>query len=1159
MISITQYRAAIGCWYLKICSGYSSSHKTSINSHCSHFQVYFIYIQLLCLCLSLETEFNSALYLCFLLLVASGDIHPNPGPTPLNSEIGLCHLNARSLLKSGRLEEMYLELCCLHRFDIIGVSESHLSQEIPDLDINIQNYTIYRQDRNRHGGGTALYIHDRFTSVRRPDLELPNIELLWVELKFYNHSVLVGVCYRPPNQCAADVDAFIDNLNNSLSSIVGGRNQSVILLGDFNDRCHVWDSDHSDSEIGLKLVNLVRSHNMFQLINKPTRNNNLLDLLITDSPGYFLVADTLPPIDNLDHSIIYGTLNLTPPKIPSYKRKVWQYDRGNWLLLNNLFLLTDWDALFSSSPYLNDLTTRITHFIIDTAETCIPTRLVTIRPRDKPGMTSEVRRLFKIAKRMHKRARHTCDPVHIEIFRNARRDAKSSFRKARSKFFNDISEKLLNPTTNNKAYWKLNKLVYGDKTCKSIPDLLDGTSLKTDSWDKAMLFNKFFSEQCSLPDGSDADPLPTFSPVTESSLSSITTTAEEVRKLLRNLNVSKASGPDGISNRILRGCADTLCYPLSRLFNLSLQTGVFPHCWKLSNIVPIHKKNDRQVVSNYRPVSLLCTISKVLERIVHSRLYTYCSENNLLTEKNSGFKPVDSTVNQLTSITHRIYQALDNKQDACLVFLDISKAFDRVWHRGLVFKLRQFGVNGTLLNWFSSYLNNRSQQVIINGTTSEPLFITAGVPQGSILGPLLFLIYINDLVEGIQCDVNMFADDTFLFDTYTDPLLSSVRINQDLNTILRWGNIWKVMFNALKTYYMLISRKQQPSHYPNPTFNNIPIEKTECHKHLGLYFTSNFSWSEHINRTIVKASKRLHLMNSVRLLLPRRSLCSLYKTMILPILEYCNVIYDNCTLRDSLALDNVQRRAALICTGAYRHTSNESLLAELGWQPLYIRRQTHKLILLFKIVHSLTPAYLRRLLHQPAETPYGLRNRTNASLPVPYSRLSSTKNAFAHSAIKAWNSLPEPIRSCQLLCTFKQLLLSELYKQSNVKFLPKLYSFLPLGNATVYHCRLRLGLSALNSHRFSYNFIANKSCPKCNSECENVQHYLFSCPAYAAPRTVLMESLSNILLDDVMQNPATLENYLIYGSNSLNIASNLSMFSHVFNYITATGRFIHSS
>lgn len=356
---------------------------------------------------------------------------------------------------------------------------------------------------------------------------------------------------------------------------------------------------------------------------------------------------------------------------------------------------------------------------------------------------------------------------------------------------------------------------------------------------------------------------------------------------------------------------------------------------------------------------------------------------------------------------------------------------------------------------------------------------------------------------------------------------------------------------------MLVSKRQQPLYYPNPTFNSIPIERTNCHKHLGLYFTSNFTWSEHISRTIVKASKRLHLMNNVKFLLPRRSLCSLYKTMILPILEYCNVIYDNCTLKDSLALDNLQRRAALICTGAYRHTSNESLLAELGWQPLYIRRQTHKLIHLFKIVHFLTPAYLRQVIPQPTETPYGLRNRLNASLPVPYSRLSSTKKAFAHSAIKSWNSLPVLVRSSQSLCTFKRLLFSNLHKQFSVQFIPQLYSFLPLGNPTVYHCRLRLGLSALNSHRFTYNFVANKSCPECNSECENVHHYLFSCPAYAAPRRVMLESLSNILPDAVIQNLAILENYLIYGSNSLDIASNLLMFSHVFSYITATGRFTH--
>ena len=217
---------------------------------------------------------------------------------------------------------MYLELCSLHQFDIIGISESHLSNEIPDTEIGIPNYAIFRRDRNRLGGGVMLYVHDRYSCKRRPDLESQHVEMLWVEIKIHSSTALVGVCYRPPNQNAEQVDNFLDSLETSLSSIPVKVNQTIVLLGDFNDRCISWDSDHNASELGMRLVHLVQSLNFSQLVSSPTRNNNLLDLLITDSPAYFMNVDVMPPIDDLDHCTIYGRLDMHNPKPQTFKRKL---------------------------------------------------------------------------------------------------------------------------------------------------------------------------------------------------------------------------------------------------------------------------------------------------------------------------------------------------------------------------------------------------------------------------------------------------------------------------------------------------------------------------------------------------------------------------------------------------------------------------------------------------------------------------------------------------------------------------------------------------------------------------------------------------------------------------------------------------------------------
>ncbi len=205
--------------------------------------------------------------------------------------------------------------------------------------------------------------------------------------------------------------------------------------------------------------------------------------------------------------------------------------------------------------------------------------------------------------------------------------------------------------------------------------------------------------------------------------------------MLTGLNVSKATGPDNIGNFVLKITATAICNPLARLFNYSLQTEKFPSKWKFSNVVPIHKKNSRNDKGNYRPISLLCNTSKVMERLVHNKLYEFLTSNSLLTPLNSGFKKNDSAVNQLIALYDSICKSLEQKHDVRVVFLDLSKAFDHVWHKGLVFKLRQLGISGPLLSWLQNYLSERHQRVVIDGQSSDWIRIEAGVPQGWILGP----------------------------------------------------------------------------------------------------------------------------------------------------------------------------------------------------------------------------------------------------------------------------------------------------------------------------------------------------------------------------------------------------------------------------------------
>ena len=303
-------------------------------------------------------------------------------------------------------------------------------------------------------------------------------------------------------------------------------------------------------------------------------------------------------------------------------------------------------------------------------------------------------------------------------------------------------------------------------------------------------------------------------------MTNIVLTPLEIESVLKTLTVGKASGPNGLSNRVLKELSVQLSVPFCSLFIQSLQTGFLPSFYKEANVCPVPKKGDLSVVSNHRPISLLNAEAKVFERLVFKYLFNHLRDNNLLSSLQSGFIPGDSTVNQLTFLYNTFCQALDSGKEVRAVFCDIRKAFDRVWHVGLLHKLRAAGVTGEILNWSNNYLSDRKQRVVLPGTVSDWLLIRAGVPQGSILGPLLFLLYINDIVTDIGSNIRLFADDTSLYIIVDDPSDAANCLSRDLDKISRWAATWLVSLNPAKTESLLISRKLNRSQHPTLSMQN---------------------------------------------------------------------------------------------------------------------------------------------------------------------------------------------------------------------------------------------------------------------------------------------------------------------------------------------------
>jgi hypothetical protein len=433
----------------------------------------------------------------------------------------------------------------------------------------------------------------------------------------------------------------------------------------------------------------------------------------------------------------------------------------------------------------------------------------------------------------------------------------------------------------------------------SYPTLQVNGKQIVDNKEKAQEFNKFFLSHSNIDVTNARLPDEHNFP---KNLDSISATEEEVYDMIKCIDTSKATGPDGISPKLLYEAGVTIVPSLTHLINLSLSLAKVPQNWKIANVIPLFKKGDKFDTNNYRPVSLLSCVSKILERVVFKHLYNYLRDNGLLSPNQSGFQQGDSTVNQLSYLYHTFCEALDKKKDVHIVFCDISKAFDRVWHEGLIYKLQRIGINGCLLHWLKNYLSERFQRVVIRGQASELGLIKAGVPQGSVLGPLLFLIYINDLTAVTRSNMKLFADDTSLYVEFDNPQTASDIINEDLEKVQSWADQWLVKFSPSKTNLMTCSYKKKD--YPPIKFNNKTLTSVDSQKHLGLTFSSNLVWSSHIEQILKSVAPMADVLKKLKYNLDRKTIETTYHSFIRPKLEYGSHIWDNCCQRDAEALEN---------------------------------------------------------------------------------------------------------------------------------------------------------------------------------------------------------------------------------------------------------------
>ena len=482
---------------------------------------------------------------------------------------------------------------------------------------------------------------------------------------------------------------------------------------------------------------------------------------------------------------------------------------------------------------------------------------------------------------------------------------------------------------------------------------------------------------------------------------------KDVSKLIRNLQSGKATGPDNIPVVVLKHISPELSPILARLFNRCLRVGCFPTSWKFSVVCPVYKNSgDRQSPSQYRPISLLCIISKLFETIINQQIMSHLSEANLLSDFQYGFRSSRSTADVLTVISNRISGALDNSCDARAIALDISKAFDKVWHRGLLHKISSYGISGRIFSVIKSFLSGRTMKVVVNGQTSGEHTINAGVPQGSVLGPTLFLLFINDLPDGVlRSFINIYADDTTLYGVTSKDLkhegLAS-NLSNDLNSIVDWGKKWLVAFNKTKTKLLSFHHHRvTPSLPPISMDGSVLAEAPNFDKLLGLKFTSNLKWNSYLETVGSCAAKMVGSLSRSRKFLTSSAILYLYKSQIRPTMEYCSHIWAGSSNNALTGLDVVQK--------SLRGLVGEELYSTLP--PLSLRRNVASLSLFYRYYHGKCSDELHSSV--PCERSFSVRTRFALAskshphfLTVPRTRCNFHADSFIPRASKLWNELP---------------------------------------------------------------------------------------------------------------------------------------------------------
>ena len=853
-----------------------------------------------------------------------------------------------------------------------------------------------------------------------------SIESLFIDLNSkHNKKMVFGVVYRPPGQSEVN---FIDDFAAVLSKI-NTSSHSCFIMGDFNlDLMKIGSNSHVDN-----FLDVLHSYSLYPIIESPTRvtssSASLLDNIFTNhgnctcmSSGVLIsdISDHLPIFTILDSSFIQK--HKDNPTLTN-KRVITE---SNLQLFSSKLSELSWNIY--NCEDINIIYTNFMRIFMRLYDECFPIKSASKKTCNrKQWITRELLKLCQKRSKLYKKYLHKPTNVNEKKYKQYRNFVSSKLRQAKKDFF---YKRFIDVKSNSKSTWNLINMLLKKNIKKSvnIDTICIGNKQLTNTVDITNAFNNFFvnigekllENQAGICHNSFNSYLTNpnnhtafFKPITVS----------EILKIVNDMKNETSAGIDSVNIKVVKRVICFISEPLCIIFNQSLSSGRVPDDLKIARITPIHKKGRTDDINNYRPVSVLNIFSKILERCIYNRLLDFLHKHDILFKNQFGFRQGHSTSTAILELIHNISQAIDAGEFTLAVFIDLSKAFDVIDHSILLSKLHYYGIRGVPLKWFQSYLDSRKQLTVIDNIKSDCKTIRCGVPQGSILGPLLFLIYINDIIVCTQSTkFILFADDTSIFTSGRDLNSLYQLVNKQLFNISHWMQANKLILNTEKTNYMIFGTRPTGNITVDLKlkYRNNEITKVECAKFLGIYLDDKLSWNYHINELCIKLARNIGVLYRLQFL-PQKILKLLYYSLVSSHLNYCNTIWGFTSNNNLDRILKLQKRAIRIITHSNFLSHSKPLFRQLEILPIHDMLSLNMAAFMFSLYNNapLPMSFKEHFILNCNIHLYNTRCAQNFHLPLH--RTSLSKNTLFFNGPMLWNKIPQIIKESKSLQQFKRL------------------------------------------------------------------------------------------------------------------------------------------